>query len=328
VSEHQQEDRPRPRRAGQTQEQSAQLILRPTDTPFVMIPRDAVLDARMTLGALGVLNYLLLRATMPGGWTFYVPEIARHFDTGASGGEVRARLGELEGLGYPQRERVRGERGRLIGQRWTVSALPLLATREGRDGVQKGKFSTSRFSSRGAPTAGPASRGESSANKNDSIQNENNHNPPVAALRGVDVVRDAETEGRVLPSSPQPVSASRKGKRLNRAAEHQRLLEAYQSARVPGMVEHCLVPARVAPVLAGVIEELGGDVDGAVEAITLATRYVAAALGSWWKSGPPDLENVARNAVRWAGRQRTVESTLVPDAFPDLADWVPAEGVL
>lgn len=112
--------------------QPARLLCHRATNGFTPIPNQTILDSRHSMAALGLLCHLLMRGSTPGGWTFYVSEIVKHFDTGKRGEEVHARLRELESLGYLYRNQERDEMGRMGKSTWVVSDLPVLGGEEGR----------------------------------------------------------------------------------------------------------------------------------------------------------------------------------------------------
>lgn len=95
-----------------------------TGTFTVRIPEAAILDPRMTPGALGVLNYLLLRDGQAETDQSSPARIAEHFNVGSKGSAIRSHLKELEELGYLRRGIVRDARGRVVKGALTVSATP------------------------------------------------------------------------------------------------------------------------------------------------------------------------------------------------------------
>ena len=117
-------------------------IKKSRSNPYVVLPKKAVQDDRLTWKARGVLAYLL---SLPDDWQFYESELVKHSKDGRD--SLRGALRELESLGYIQRQLVRNERGQYAYNEWEINDDPVL--------VQ------SVFSSSGLSVAGKSVHGQS-----------------------------------------------------------------------------------------------------------------------------------------------------------------------
>lgn len=286
-----------------TREVGARLRLQ--GEPYALIPLSTILDRRMTPSALGILNYLIARASIPGGWTFYTSEIASHFDVGQSGSMVRRCLRELETLGYIRRERVRDRQGRLTGQDMAVSATPIHSTSV-KKGVQEESESTSRFSS-----CGSASRGKPNATQRDTTQRE--IKTPMPAVAG-DVRKDRRAEtGGVTSLDTRHASVDAR-KQEKASLDPQPFLDIWNAERNPDrMAGHRVLDSAAlqalhemvhgAPAQNGRVAHPGhsGDVEAALESWRLVVRKLASVdtrdPRSWWGQGSVrrPLVSAARN---------------------------------
>lgn len=276
------------------QELGARLI--PHGDPFAIIPLSTILDSRMTPEALGILNYLVVRSRMPGGWTFYTSEIARHFKVGQSGGKIRSCLGQLEDLGYIARERTRDQKGRLTGQSIAVSVVPV-DWQKAKNADDNGIESTSRFSSRGQ-----ASCGQSSARYRDKQIEEKKDLLMSTDVDGM-VEKQAKTREGQMDEQASPVKAKKE-----RAPTPQQLmpfLAVWNQHRNPArMSQHRGLDRDQTALLQQMVAGHGGDVDAALTSWTLAVQKLAAVdtrqPSNWWGDPSQPKRGLANAARHWS----------------------------
>ena len=95
------------------------ILRRKVKRDFTTLPNDLIRDARLSWGGLGLLVYLLHH---PDDFQFRVSHLAKQKANGRDA--TRARVKELEALGYLRITRERGSHGRFTRMSWEVTDEP------------------------------------------------------------------------------------------------------------------------------------------------------------------------------------------------------------
>jgi hypothetical protein len=172
--------------------------------PYVILDTTALTDDRLSFRAKGIHTYLMSR---PDDWQVHIEQLEKQSPREARDA-IRAAMIELETMGYLRRQRVRGEKGRMMGWDTTVYETPLLAELDAEDerlagdaiGIEREDSPITDYPTSDEPTSdtpksvgptsdGPTSAQPSSANPqlliNDSTYDgslpsiESTHNPPT-----------------------------------------------------------------------------------------------------------------------------------------------------
>ena len=98
------------------------------ENPYVMINKQFVNDATLTMKAKGLLTFLL---SLPDDWKVYEDEIVKHFKDGKA--SVRSAIKELISTGYIERERIRNSIGQLNGYNYYVYEVPTMSENQKMD---------------------------------------------------------------------------------------------------------------------------------------------------------------------------------------------------
>lgn len=130
------------------------------ETPFVQIDKTCLQDPNLSFKAKGVLAYLLSK---PEGWRANYQDIVNHGRDGTE--SVRSGMAELAKAGYAKLNRIRGEKGQLLGQEWHVYEQPQNMT----SNPVKSPISTENRETR---VSANLSLGESHTSNNKGIDNE------------------------------------------------------------------------------------------------------------------------------------------------------------
>ena len=99
--------------------QSIFRIKKDKDNPYVLLNKQFLNNADLTLKGKGLLTYLL---SLPDDWKIYEDEIVKHHKDGKA--SVRSTIKELISTGYIKRERIRNSSGQLNGYNYYVYEIP------------------------------------------------------------------------------------------------------------------------------------------------------------------------------------------------------------
>lgn len=80
------------------------------ENPYAQISKAMLHDKRLSAKAKGILCYLL---SLPSNWKIHIKELVNHFSDGED--SIRSGLKELQKFGYLTIERIRDDKGRVIG---------------------------------------------------------------------------------------------------------------------------------------------------------------------------------------------------------------------
>lgn len=94
-------------------------IQKDKDNPYVMLNKQFLNNADLTLKGKGLLTYLL---SLPDDWKIYEEEIVKHHKDGKA--SLKSAIKELMTTGYIKRERIRNSHGQLNGYNYCVYEIP------------------------------------------------------------------------------------------------------------------------------------------------------------------------------------------------------------
>lgn len=89
------------------------------ENPYVIVNKNFINDESISWKAKGILLYLLSK---PDDWRVYETDIVKHSTDGRD--SVRSAIRELIKAGYIMREKVRNEKGRIVGSNYVVFEVP------------------------------------------------------------------------------------------------------------------------------------------------------------------------------------------------------------
>lgn len=268
------------------------------DQPFVAVPTQTVLDCRMKPDALGVLTYMLMRSSIPGGWRFRIREVARHFNCGSTGKRISSAMQDLEALGYLERLQVRDDRGRVCGMEYIVdeiseSAVPWSAEME--NGVLDDIESRTRFS--GSRKTVP--RETDTTKKEDKQKEEKQKDLLSASADGLrQEQQKAKTENVKRKEQTPTVKAPTPQQLMP-------FLAAWNENRNPArMSQHRGLDRDQTALLQQMVAGHGGDLDAALATWTLAVQKLAAVdtrqPTNWWGDPSQPKRGLANAARHWS----------------------------
>jgi hypothetical protein len=104
-------------------------IKKARDKPYVILDKTALNDARLSFRAKGLHTYLMAQ---PDDWQVHLEQLEKQSPREARDA-IRGGMKELEDCGYIRRQRIRGEKGRMMGWDTTVYETPLLASLDAED---------------------------------------------------------------------------------------------------------------------------------------------------------------------------------------------------
>lgn len=110
-------------------------IKKARDKPYVILDTTALNDARLSFRAKGLHTYLMAK---PDDWQIHIEHLEKQSPREARDA-IRAAMQELETCGYIRRQRIRGEKGRMMGWDTTVYETPLLAKMDDADTALSGQ---------------------------------------------------------------------------------------------------------------------------------------------------------------------------------------------
>lgn len=299
--------------------------------PFTMIPLQTVLDPRMSPRSLGVLAYMISRASIPD-WRFYVSDIASHFNVGQRGDAIRRSIQELEDLGYLERHQLRAPDGRVVGLRYVVHALADydVTALDGETRVRLGRSKREDFAGE------PVKRGPGRPKKQPAEEQEGTDEGGKKPRRNKLKIERVQTVIVGQAPAAQPVSAApatvpapvaaktEKGARkVSPPADgvYQRVISAYMTHRgdLPGKRAlpdgSYLLSAPVRRLIDSALKDVKGDSDMFVEMIEAATRQAAWEARSKpgeWMSQNGNIDHILRHYDRLstsAARNRALSRT-------------------
>lgn len=94
-------------------------VFKNKENPYVMVNKSFVNDESISWKAKGVLLYLLSKSD---DWRIYETDIIKHATDGRD--SVRSAIRELIKAGYIKREKVRDDKGRIVGSNYVVFEVP------------------------------------------------------------------------------------------------------------------------------------------------------------------------------------------------------------
>lgn len=96
-------------------------VIKDKDNPYVMMNRAFLKDDCLSWRAKGILSYLL---SLPDDWQVYEQELAKHSANGLK--DLKSGIRELMALGYVQRSKIRGDKGRYNGWEYHIYEVPTM----------------------------------------------------------------------------------------------------------------------------------------------------------------------------------------------------------